>query len=145
MRFVVSACLAGMPCRYDGTAKPDPRIEALFTKGSCLAVCPEELGGLGTPREPCEICSGKVLTQKGKDCTAEYGVGARRALGLVLAAGCKTAILKSQSPSCGVGSIYDGTFRRRLVPASGIFASLLLGAGLVVFTEETLPLDWSGD
>lgn len=140
MKILVSACLLGCPCRYDGQAKEHPEVEVLREQGHTLVpVCPEQLGGLPTPRSPAERQSdGRVVNQAGEDVTAQYQLGAERALEMAREHGCELAILKERSPSCGSGEIYDGTFSRRLVPGEGVTAGLLRQAGLRVLGESEL-------
>lgn len=139
-KVVVSACLVGQNCRYDGGSNLVPAVKALADRGLCVPVCPEELGGLPTPRTPCELrqVDGKplVLARDGKDCTAHFAKGAEKAFALAKENGCTKAILKSRSPSCGKGRIYDGTFSRTLVDGHGLFARLLVENGMAVLTEE---------
>lgn len=141
MKILVSACLLGEPCRYDGTGKLEPTLEELRARGHTLIpVCPEVLGGLPTPRPPAERQpDGRVVTREGGDVTAEYRAGAEKALELARAHGCTCAVLKERSPSCGHGSIYDGTFSRTLVPGSGVTAQLLEEHGIAVYGESQLP------
>jgi len=135
--LVVSKCLTGAPCRYDGGAHLVPEIRALADAGAAVAVCPEQLGGLPTPRTPSErTADGRVVDRSGADVTAAFARGAERALALCRAEGCTGAILKARSPSCGCGAIYDGSFTGTRVPGSGVFAQRLLDAGLPVVTEE---------
>ena len=136
MRYVVSACLAGVPCRYDGRSIPHPGVLELVRTGQALPVCPEVLGGLPVPRVPCERRDGRVLAADGADCSEAYLAGAVRALQLALARGCSWAILKARSPSCGIGYIYDGSFTRRLIPGDGVFAGLARAEGFTLMTEE---------
>ncbi len=137
-RYVVSACLAGVACRYDGKAKPLPEIIELVRRGAAIPVCPEELGNLGTPRPPCEISCGRAVTEDGEDRTAAFLSGADSALRIAEAFGCTAAILKARSPSCGRGEVYDGSFTRTLVSGNGFFADLLLQRGFPLLTEEEL-------
>ena len=139
--ILVSACLAGEPCRYNGRDFPCPAVTALVAAGQALVVCPEVLGGLPTPRPPAEIIAGRVVTVDGEDVTDAYQAGAQLALKLAKQAGCQTAILKARSPSCGCGKIYDGSFSGRLIPGDGVFAALLKTAGIVVQTEEEIIRD----
>ena len=141
MKILVSACLLGEPCRYDGTGKLEPALEELRARGHTLIpVCPEVLGGLPTPRPPAERQpDGRVVTREGGDVTAEYRAGAEKALALARAHGCTCAVLKERSPSCGRGNIYDGTFSRTLVPGSGVTAQLLEEHGIAVYGESQLP------
>jgi len=136
--IVVSACLAGIRCRYDGKSRPvDPVVE-LVRAGKALPLCPEQLGGLPTPRSPHERVKDRFLSKSGTDATEAFKRGANEALRIVLLAGCKAAILKSRSPSCGSGRIYDGTFTGRLVTGNGIFAEALKAHHIEVMTEEDL-------
>ena len=136
---MVSACLAGLHCRYDGRTNHKPEVAELVASGLAVPVCPEELGGLPTPRDPSERIGDRVVSCEGRDVTAEFFAGAEAALYIAEEYGCSAAILKARSPSCGCGRIYDGTFTRTLVEGSGLFAELLLKKGFEVFTEETWP------
>jgi uncharacterized protein YbbK (DUF523 family) len=107
---IVSACLAGLRCRYDGSKKACEAVMRLVAEGKAIPVCPEQLGGLPTPRLPAEIRGGRVVRQDGVDVTAEFSRGAEEVLKLAKLAGATTAILKARSPSCGSGKIYDGSF-----------------------------------
>lgn len=135
-RFVVSACLAGVSCRYDGGATPVPKILDLVRRGIALPVCPEQLGGLTTPRPPCELRAGRVITTEGADVTDAFLRGAEEALTLAELFGARFAVLKTRSPSCGLGRVYDGTFSGALVPGDGLFATLLTQRGFNVLTED---------
>lgn len=136
MKILVSACLLGCSCRYDGQSKLDERVLALGKCHTLIPVCPEQLGGLCTPRLPAEIQGDKVIRKDGADVTAEYKKGAREALRLYELLSCDAAILKARSPSCGKGVIYDGTFTGTLTEGSGITAALFQERGLPVFTEN---------
>jgi len=133
---LVSACLAGFPCRYDGRAKPDEDVIALVKAGKAIPVCPEQLGGLETPREPSEIVEGRALSRDGRDLTDSFLRGARICLEVARQYECRAAILKAKSPSCGVGIVYDGGFSGRTVPGDGFAAALLRSEGLSLATEE---------
>ena len=135
--LLVSACLAGIPCRYDGRANTVAEIARWHAEGLVLAVCPEVLGGLPTPRIPCELCSKGVFDKNGTDRTEAFLKGAEKALALALEAGVRNAVLKARSPSCGKGLVYDGTFSHTLCKGDGVFAGLLLKHGIDVCTEET--------
>jgi len=135
-KLLVSACLLGTPCRYDGRSKADARIQALAEKYELVPVCPEELGGLPTPREPSERQGERIVMRSGRDVTAEYRRGAEAALALCLKNGCKAAVLKEKSPSCGCGQVYDGTFSRRLIEGDGVTAELLKAHGVAVYGES---------
>jgi len=135
---LVSACLAGISCRYNGRAAPHPAVLELVRAGRAVVVCPERLGGLPTPREPMELVDGRALSRSGVDHTEGFVEGAQRALAVCRKRGCTSAILKSRSPSCGAGAVYDGTFSGRLIPGDGIFAAMLRAVGIAVRTEEEL-------
>ena len=137
-KLLISACLLGEPCRYDGKSKPIRIVERLKDKYELLPVCPECMGGLTTPREPCEIVGDCVCTAGGTDRTAEYTAGAEAVLALAKANGCTMAVLKARSPSCGLGEIYDGSFTKTLVAGNGITAELLIKNGITVFNEDQL-------
>ena len=135
-KIVVSACLAGIECRYDCKSNTVTEIKKLVEENNAIAICPEQLGGLSTPRPPAEQIKNKVLTIEGKDVTLEYMQGAKIALDEAKNFGATEAILKSKSPMCGVGKIYDGTFSRTLKDGNGIFTELLIKNGFKVRTED---------
>lgn len=137
--FVVSACLAGEVCRYDGTSRPCSTVQKLVRQGRALALCPEMLAGLPCPRPTCEKRNGRVVSSSGQDLTEQFTLGAERALAKALASGSRLAILKSRSPSCGLWQIYDGSFQKRLCHGNGLWAALLLEAGFTIYSEENLP------
>ncbi|MDD7311781.1 MAG: DUF523 domain-containing protein [Clostridiaceae bacterium] len=136
MTILVSACLLGCPCRYDGAAKADPRVLALMERHTLIPVCPEQLGGLPTPRLPSERREGGVFDRGGKNVTPQYRQGAEEVLRLARLYGCTHAVLKERSPSCGSGQIYDGSFSHVLVPGSGVAAELLAQNGITVLGES---------
>lgn len=138
MKILVSACLLGEPCRYDGKSKPDSSVIALAKKYELIPACAEVLGGLPTPRVPAEIVGDKVVREDGIDVTREYKNGAKCVLDIAIENGCKTAILKAKSPSCGKGEIYDGTFTRTLKCGNGICAQLLIENGITVLNEKEI-------
>ena len=140
MNILVSRCMLGEPCRYDGRSAPVPELEKLRQAGHVLIpVCPEVLGGLPTPRSPAERQpDGRVVNRAGEDVTAAYLEGAGRTLALALEAGCTLAVLKAKSPSCGCHEIYDGSFTGRLVPGQGVAARLLEESGVRVVDETEL-------
>jgi uncharacterized protein YbbK (DUF523 family) len=133
---IVSACLAGIKCRYDGTAKPNKKVIDLIKKGKAIPICPEQLGGLSTPRIPAETIGKKVINKKGRDVTSYFVKGAKEALKIAKMARCKEAILKSKSPSCGVNQIYDGSFSGKLKKGDGVFTKLLKRNKIKCITEE---------
>jgi uncharacterized protein YbbK (DUF523 family) len=136
--IIVSACLAGVQCRYDGAGKPCEAVIRLVAEGKAMPVCPEQLGGLTTPRLSSEIRDGKVVRKDGVDVTGEFERGAREALKLAQLVGAREAILKSRSPSCGVGKIYDGNFNGILIDGDGVFTALCRKNGIEVKTEEEM-------
>lgn len=137
-KILVSACLLGEPCRYDGTGKPDKRIEILKEKYELIPVCPEVLGGLLTPRPPAEIKGERVVNKESVDVTKEYTLGAQKTLALFKKHNASFAILKERSPSCGKGKIYDGSFSGNLTDRNGITTNLLLKNGIKVFGESEI-------
>lgn len=138
MNILISGCLLGLKCRYDAKEKKLPEIEKLIEVYNLIPVCPEQLGGLPTPRIPAERVKDKVITQVGVDVTKEYQLGAEEALKIAKLYNCKKAILKEKSPSCGCGKIYDGTFSRNLIVGNGVTADLLLKNGIEVFGESEI-------
>ena len=122
--YAVSACLCGFNCRYDGKSKPDERIKKLYDEGRAVPVCPEQLGGLTTPRTPCEIIGGRVVSSDGEDRTEAYMKGSHKVLEICKKYSVKKAILKQNSPSCGSSHIYDGTFSGRLMNGTSIVGLL---------------------
>ena len=134
--ILVSACLAGFKCKYNGESNTDERIVELVKKGEAIPVCPEQLGGLPTPRVPSEIISEKVISKNGDDVTEQFNRGAAITLEIAKLYNCTEAIFKSRSPSCGSGKIYDGTFSGTLINGDGITAKLLKENGIKVRTEE---------
>ena len=135
---VVSACLAGVGCRYDGKGKPFEKVQQLVKEGKAILVCPEQLAGLSTPRPATEIKEGKVVTKDGNDLTEIFEKGAFEALKIAQLAGCTEAVLKNKSPSCGCGKVYDGSFSGSLKEGDGIFAQLLKKHNFSIRTEEDL-------
>ena len=137
-KILVSACLVGICCRYKGDGKRDEEIVALATEHTLIPVCPEQLGGLPTPRDPAEQQGASVISKTGREVTEQYERGAEAALNIAQLYGVRLAILKSRSPSCGSGQIYDGSFSGKLVPGNGKCAALLKKNGIRVFSEENL-------
>lgn len=135
-RILVSKCLAGFCCRYDAGNNLVPEIKELADNGLAVTACPEQLGGLPTPRIPSERVGDRVVSREGTDVTAEFAAGAEAALQIALEHGCRTAILKSRSPSCGKGFIYDGCFTGALTAGNGVTTDLLLQHGIKVLTED---------
>lgn len=142
MTILVSACLLGCPCRYDGQSKPNDAVLALMEHHTLIPVCPEQLGGLSTPRPPAECKDGGVFTQAGMDVTVQYRRGAQEALRLAQLYGCTCAVLKERSPSCGKDQIYDGTFSHTLLSGDGVTASLFKAHGIAVYGESEVEILW---
>lgn len=141
MKILVSACLLGEACRYDGKSKPCEAVLQLADAHTLIPICPEVLGGLPTPRIPSERQSdGSVRNAVGEDVTEAYRNGAMEALRIAQAEGITLAILKERSPSCGCGEIYDGSFSKSLTDGNGVTAELLQKHGIRVIGEsdETL-------
>jgi len=143
---LVSACLAGERCRYDGQEKRCAKVADMVARGEAVPFCPEMAGGLRTPRPPAEIRGGdgrdvlagqaRVVNREGQDVTAAYVAGARAGVELARRLGVRRAILKEHSPACGVKAIYDGSFRGRLRPGCGVLAAALAQAGIELCSEE---------
>lgn len=132
--IAVSACLMGCNCRYDGRGFDRPAITKLAEHYNLIPICPES--GLGTPRESSERRGSAVLSKSGTDVTEQFVQGASEALAVCMDAKVRVAVLKSRSPSCGVGTIYDGSFTGTLVSGNGVAASMLMEAGIVC-----IPMD----
>lgn len=133
--ILISACLLGRECRYDGKhSKLDLLNNA---KLNWIPICPEELGNLGTPRPAAEMQSnGKVITESGEDVSEQFNDGANKSLKIAKENNCKTAILKSKSPSCGKGKIYDGTFSKKLIKGNGVFVQKCNEHGINVISSD---------
>ena len=135
MNILISACLLGMSCRYNGEGQIIPGTDKLMEKHHLVPICPEIYGGLSTPREPSEIKNGRVISKSGNDLTEYFERGAEEILALAKLYHCKYAILKERSPSCGYKEIYDGTFSGKIINGNGILAALLLKNGIVIIDE----------
>ncbi|GEB30542.1 MULTISPECIES: DUF523 domain-containing protein [Brevibacillus] len=143
---VISACLIGCECRYDQKSCLDSELEQLLREGKAIPVCPEQLGGLPTPRPPAEIVGGdgydvldgraKIIDNTGRDVTAEFLAGAQQALRLATTVGATSAILKENSPSCGSSFVYDGQFSGKKVSGIGLTAALFRRNGIEVQSER---------
>lgn len=138
--YLVSSCLAGCKCRYDGKDNRNERVVELINEGKAIPICPEQLGGLTTPRIPCEIVPDEqgdkyVINREGVDETRAFKLGAECSIKIAKALGIKKAILKAKSPSCGYGQIYDGTFTGKLIQGNGITVEAFLKEGIKVYTE----------
>ncbi len=151
--ILVSACLLGIACRYDGKSCPNAKVNAFATRGEVIPICPEVAGGLPTPRLPAEIAGAmagldghavldgqtRVLRNDGADVTEPFIAGAQAALTTARRLGIRRAVLKADSPSCGAGRIHGGRFAGSFVSGDGVTAALLKRNGIQVSTEETLP------
>ena len=139
---LISACLLGFECKYCGGSNKltEQQLAALGERFRLIPVCPETAGGLPTPRDPSERLGDKVVSNQGRDVTAQYQKGAETALGLARRYDCKAALLKEKSPSCGSGQIYDGSFTGKLIPGDGVAAEELKKEGLIVFSESDTDL-----
>ncbi len=138
MRLLVSACLLGVACRFDGAPRPDEAVMALAAEHELIPVCPECYGGLPIPRAPSERRAEGVFSRTGEDVSLQYRRGAEAALRLAELLRVDAAILKERSPSCGRGRIYDGSFTRTLIDGDGVTAELLLRHGIPVLGESEL-------
>lgn len=140
MNILISSCLLGQYCRYDGKTKTYDVIRPLLGRDDLhfIPICPEQAGGLATPRPPAERCRERVVTEAGLDVTEAYERGAAAALYLARLFHCTKAILKAKSPSCGCGLIYDGTFTRTLTEGDGVTAALLKAEALRFLAKGTL-------
>ncbi|WP_215508474.1 DUF523 domain-containing protein [Peptoniphilus sp. EMRHCC_23] len=134
----VSACLLGENCKYNGGNNESNKLRDYVKGHTVVAVCPEVMGGMPTPRDPAEIVGGVVRQKSGRSVDAEFRTGARAALKKIKDAGAELAILQSRSPSCGVKEIYDGTFTGRLVKGKGVFAAMVEEAGIRTVDVEDL-------
>jgi uncharacterized protein YbbK (DUF523 family) len=133
-----SACLLGITCRYDGKSARNRKVIMLLKAETLIPVCPEQLGGLPTPREPAEIRGERVITRSGKDVTENFKRGAKEVLKIAQLYGIKEAIMKQGSPSCGCGEIYDGTFSGKTIKGDGVTTALLKKNGIKVISEKEL-------
>lgn len=145
MKYFVSMCLCGVCCRYDGKADKNDSVIKLVKRGDAIMACPEQLGGLSTPRLPSEIVSTNntrhVVNSAGENLDIKFMLGAQQALNIAKMFGADAAILKSHSPSCGAGLIYDGTFTGKLTEGNGITAQLFMDNGIKVYTEDNFESD----
>lgn len=140
--YLISACLAGVNSKYNGENNLNEKVLELVKENKAILVCPEQLGGLSTPRLPSEIVNNcnktKVLASDGRDITREFLKGADETLKIARIMNIKKAILKSRSPSCGYGKIYDGSFSKKLIDGNGITADLLEKNDIEIINEEML-------
>ena len=139
MIILVSACLLGVGCRYDGESKPNDAVLALLGRHTLIPVCGEVMGGLPTPRIPSERRGEAVSNAAGQDVTAAYRRGAAEVVRLADLYGARIAIMKERSPACGSGQIYDGTFTHTLTDGWGVTAEALAQHGVAVYGESQVP------
>ena len=137
-KLLISACLLGRNCKYNGGNNYTPLVEALKARYDLVPVCPECFGGLPIPHEPSERVGDKVLSKSGEDVTEPFRRGAEKTLAAAIQQGVTRAVLKERSPSCGCGAIYDGTFTGTVVPGNGVAAELLLSRGVVIYGESRI-------
>ena len=135
-KILISACLIGLNCKYNGGNNENSKLVELMKEKDLIPICPEQLGGLKTPRASAERTQEKVLTKEGIDVTKEYQKGAEEVLKLAKKLNIKKAILKSRSPSCGIDEIYDGTFSHTLIKRDGVTAELLKKNGIEVISSD---------
>ena len=135
-KILISACLIGLNCKYDGGNNENSKLVELMKEKDLVPICPEQLGGLKTPRASAERKQEKVITKEGVDVTKEYQKGAEEVLKLAKKLNIKKAILKSRSPSCGIEEIYDGTFSHNLIKKDGVTAELLKKNEIEVISSD---------
>ena len=135
-KIIVSACLLGENCKYNGGNNKCDDIIALAEKFEIIPVCPECFGGLPIPRVPSEIKDGRVYSKTGEDLTEAFLSGAEQTLSIAKEANAPCAVLKENSPSCGFGKIYDGTFSGNKIDGNGITAQLLYDNEIQIFGES---------
>ncbi len=142
-KLLISACLLGEPCRYDAASRPlaAEKLAALRERYELIPVCPEQAGGLPTPRIPSERRGERVVNRAGEDVTAQFRRGAAEALRLAEETGCARALFKERSPSCGSGEIYDGSFTGTLIPGDGVAAEALKAKGIAVIGESVFEFE----
>ena len=139
-KILISACLVGINCKFNGKNNLLDRdaLDEISKRYHLLFVCPEVFGGLSTPREPAEMKNGLVVTKTDKDVSENFKKGAEICLKIAKLNGCKKAILKARSPSCGSGQIYDGSFTKKLILGDGVAAKLLKENEILVFSEDEI-------
>ena len=136
--LLVSACLLGIYCRYDGRCETDERVMGLADEHVLIPVCPEQLGGLPTPRQAVELFDGRAVTRDGDDLTEDFARGTLQALRVARLNKARAAVLQPRSPSCGRGVIYDGTFSGTRIQGNGMLAQALAEEGLLLLVPEEL-------
>jgi len=136
--ILVSACLLGIYCRYDGRCETDARVMGLADEHVLIPVCPEQLGGLPTPRQAVELLGGRAVTRNGDDLTEAFALGVQQALRVARLNKSRAAVLQPRSPSCGRGVIYDGTFSGTRMQGNGVLAQALADEGLLLLMPDDL-------
>ena len=136
MKIMVSACLLGQMCKYNGESNRNERLIRLLSGHDVIPVCPEVLGGLPVPRKPAEIVRGEVINRDGVSVDAAFRAGAEKAFLTAMEEKPDLIILQSRSPSCGVNGIYDGSFSGKMIPGRGVFADMLLKKGFPAVDVE---------
>lgn len=134
--IIVSSCLLGKNCKYNGGNNSNEMVKKLSDNYNLIEVCPEVMGGLPIPRFPSEIKNGKVINNQGEDVSKNYLIGAEKTLEIAINNNVKYAILKENSPSCGFGIIYDGSFNHKKIRGNGVTADLLYKNGIVILNEN---------
>ena len=137
-KLLISACLLGRNCKYNGGNNYTPLAERLKARYDLVPVCPEVLGGLPIPHEPSERVGDRVLSRSGEDVTAAFRLGAEKTLEIARRRGARLAVLKERSPSCGWGAVYDGAFTGTVVPGNGVAAELLARGGVSIYGESRI-------
>lgn len=139
MTILVSACLLGENCKYNGGNNRNERVLRYVAGHEIIPVCPEMLGGLPCPRKPVEWVGDRVLTRDGDDCTENFRLGVQRAMDVIASKHVDLAILQSRSPTCGVKQIYDGTFSGTRIDGMGALARALKARGIPLMDAEDVP------
>ncbi len=137
-KLLISACLLGVNCKYNGKNNYNELVTKLKEKYELIPICPEVMGGLSIPRDPSEIIGDKVISNKGLDVTKEYQMGANMSLNTALKLNVKKALLKDGSPSCGKNYIYDGTFTKTKIDGMGITTRLFVENDILIYTENNI-------
>lgn len=136
--IAISSCLVGINCTYKGSNHYIPKLKKLVDEGKAITICPEVLGGMSIPRDPCEINGDMVISINQEEKTKEYYDGAYKSLEIIKKHNIEIVLLKAKSPSCGKGYIYDGSFSHRLVNGNGITTKVLEQNGIIVYNEDTI-------
>lgn len=137
MRILVSACLMGYNCKYNGKNNYNSKIVKLLEGHEVICVCPEMLGGLSCPRTPCERKGDRIIDKNGNDCTEQFITGAKKAFDIAKEKQIDLAIVQKRSPSCGSSLIYDGTFKGNLIVGSGVFVEMLRSLNIPILEAES--------